>query len=328
MPHPLALAGRSAEEKRQEVAAILRAAQQDAAVITDPASLAWLLNLRGGDVPFTPFALGFVLLHQDGAAELFMAGEKLSAETRSWLGNAVSVAERAALPDALARLAGKRVRVDPAGSPAWFAQRLRARRGRGGGGARSVPAAEGVQEPGRSRRMPAARIRRDAVAVCRFLHFLAEAGPLGRETEMSAAARLLAFRQELEGFRGESFPAISGAGEHGAIIHYRVTEETDRPLNPDELYLCDSGAQFPEGTTDITRTVWTGPGAPPAARAGPLYPRAAGADRARDARLSAGRRRPASRRLRPPRAVGRRGSISTTAPGTASAAISPCTRGR
>jgi Xaa-Pro aminopeptidase len=82
---------------------------------------------------------------------------------------------------------------------------------------------------------------------------------------MSAAEKLLDLRQQVEGFRGESFPAISGAGEHGAIIHYRVTEETNRPIRSNEVYLIDSGAQFPDGTTDITRTVWTGPGEPPAA---------------------------------------------------------------
>jgi Xaa-Pro aminopeptidase len=102
---------------------------------------------------------------------------------------------------------------------------------------------------------------RDAVAVCRFLHWLDRAQG---QTEMSAAARLFALRQEVAGFRGESFPAISGAGEHGAIIHYRVTEDSDRAIRPDEVYLIDSGAQYPDGTTDITRTIWTGPGEPPA----------------------------------------------------------------
>jgi Xaa-Pro aminopeptidase len=105
---------------------------------------------------------------------------------------------------------------------------------------------------------------RDAVAVCRFLRFLSEAGPRGGETEMSAAVRLLALREQVSGFRGESFPAISAAGEHGAIIHYRVTEASDRPIRPDEVYLIDSGAQYQDGTTDITRTVWTGPADPPA----------------------------------------------------------------
>jgi Xaa-Pro aminopeptidase len=102
---------------------------------------------------------------------------------------------------------------------------------------------------------------RDAVAVCRFLHWLD--GQAGRQTEMSAAAQLLAFRSELADFRGESFPAISGSGPNGAIIHYRVTEGTDRRIGTDEVYLIDSGAQFIDGTTDITRTIWTGPSTAP-----------------------------------------------------------------
>jgi Xaa-Pro aminopeptidase len=189
---------------------------------------------------------------------------KLPEATRAWLGNTVSVAGREALAPALAKLAGKRVRVDGAGSPVWFAQTLRA------AGATVVSASDPcllpkacknpVEQQG-SRNAHA----RDAVAVCRFLHFLAEAGPGGGATEMSAAAKLLALREQVKGFRGESFPAISGAGEHGAIIHYRVTEESNRPIRSDEVYLIDSGAQYPDGTTDITRTVWTGPGTPPQA---------------------------------------------------------------
>jgi Xaa-Pro aminopeptidase len=105
---------------------------------------------------------------------------------------------------------------------------------------------------------------RDAVAVCRFLHWLDQIASGGGETELSAADRLLALRHAVDGFREESFPAISGAGPHGAIIHYRVTAESDRPIRANEAYLIDSGAQYPDGTTDITRTVWTGPGAAPA----------------------------------------------------------------
>ena len=261
-PHPLEYAGRSAAEKREQIAGLLREARQDAAVVTDPASLAWLLNIRGADVPFTPFALGFAIAHADGGTELFMDPAKLPEATRAWLGNTVSVAGREALVPALAQLSGKRVRVDGAGSPAWFAQTLKA------AGASVVFAPDPcllpkacknpVEQQG-SRNAHA----RDAVAVCRFLHFLAETGPRGSETELSAAERLLALRGEVEGFRGESFPAISGAGEHGAIIHYRVTEDSNRPIRPNEAYLIDSGAQYPDGTTDITRTVWTGPDAPP-----------------------------------------------------------------
>ncbi len=261
-PHALDVAGRSANDKRADIAALLKAAKQDAAVLTDPASVAWLLNIRGGDVPFTPFALGFALVHANGGTELFMDPAKLPAETRAWLGNTVSVAGRDALAPALARLAGKRVRVDPSGSPVWFAQTLRE------AGAIVVagpdpcllPKAQknAIEQQG-TRNAHA----RDAVAMCRFLHWVSQVGPTGAQTEASAAEQLLAFRQPGEGFRGESFPAISGAGEHGAIIHYRVTEESDRSIRPNEVYLIDSGAQYRDGTTDITRTLWTGPGPAP-----------------------------------------------------------------
>ena len=260
VPHQLSFAGRSSADKREDIAAALRTARQDAAVITDPASIAWLLNIRGGDVSYNPIALGFAVIHADAGCELFMPVRKIPPATRDWLGNAVSVQDRAALPGALARLAGKRVRVDGAGSPAWFAQTLRA------AGAEVVAgmdpcmllkACKNAVEQQGTRNAHA----RDAVAVCRFLHWLDTAG--GHETEISAADQLLAFRAEVENFRGESFPAISGAGEHGAIIHYRVTPETNRDLRPNEAYLCDSGAQYPDGTTDVTRTIWTGPDVPP-----------------------------------------------------------------
>ncbi len=262
LPHPLRFAGRASADKRQDIAAILRDGGQDAAILTDPASLAWLLNIRGHDVPFTPFTLGFGIIHADGAVELFMDPAKLPPATRDWLGNGVACAPRPELPGALARLAGKRVRVDGQGSPAWFAQGLRS------------AGAEVVNAPDPCLLAKACKNEverqgfrnshaRDAVAVCRFLHFLSQSGASGQISEISAAAWLLALRAEAEGFRGESFPAISGAGEHGAIIHYRVSPTTDRALGANEVYLIDSGAQYLDGTTDITRTVWTGPDAPP-----------------------------------------------------------------
>ncbi len=262
VPQPLAYAGRSSAEKRAEIAAALRKAGQDAAVITDPASIAWLLNIRGNDVPYTPLALGFALVHADGHVALFMDPAKLGPETRAWLGNAVEARDPADLPAALAALAGRRVRVDPAGSPGWFAQTLRAAGAEPVSGSDPCLLPKAAKNPTEQDGTRAAHAR-DAVALCRFLHWLE--GAAGRETEMSAAARLLAFRTEQPLFQGESFPAISGAGEHGAIIHYRVTPESDRPIRPDEVYLIDSGAQYLDGTTDVTRTVWTGPGTPPAA---------------------------------------------------------------
>ncbi len=259
--HPLALSGRESADKRADIAASLRAQNQDAAIVTDPASLAWLFNIRGDDVPFTPFALGFTLIDSTGLCTLFMDGAKLGPDTRSWLGNAVALAEPSSLATHLGRLAGKRVRVDPAAQPAWFAQTLRQ------AGAEVVSGMDPCMLPKAcknevERQGSRNAHARDAVAVVRFLHWLDTAA--GHATEMSASAKLFAFRAAQDHFRGESFPAISGAGEHGAIMHYRVSPETDRAINRNEVYLIDSGGQYADGTTDITRTVWTGPDAAPA----------------------------------------------------------------
>jgi Xaa-Pro aminopeptidase len=260
VPHPLRFAGVASADKRAAAAAELRAAGQDGAVLTDPASIAWLLNLRGGDVAYIPFALGFALLDAAGEVDLFMDRAKLSPELLAWLGEEVRVHAPAALPAALAGLAGRTVRVDSAGSPVWFAQALRAVGATVVSGTDPCLLPKACKNPTEQAGTRAAHAR-DAVALCRFLHWLDSAA--GHATELSAAARLLAFRQEVEGFREESFPAITGAGEDGAIIHYRATPATDRPLRADETYLTDSGAQYPDGTTDVTRTIWTGPGTPP-----------------------------------------------------------------
>ena len=265
-PHPERLSGQSSAAKREAIAAELRAANQAAAVVTDAHSLAWLLNIRGGDLDATPVALGFAILHDDGAAELFMDGRKLDGATRDWLGNAVAVAPVDALGERLASLSGKRVRVDRGGSPAWFADTLRR------AGAEVVAGADPCLAP--KARKNATEIagardahRRDGVALSRFLHRL-DTGPGGGTgpgvgTELGAVAALHGFRRADPSFLGDSFPAIAGAGEHGAIMHYRVSEATDRAIRPRELFLIDSGGQYEGGTTDVTRTVWTGGGPVP-----------------------------------------------------------------
>lgn len=259
LPHRLENAGEPSEAKRAAVAATLRARNEDAAVISDPASLAWLLNIRGQDVPFTPFALGFALIHASDQVDLFMAPEKLPDETRAWLGNGVACAPREALAPALAALRGRRVRVDPVNSAAWFAERLRE------AGAEVVAGADPCLLPkARKNAVEQAGARsahlEDAVAITRFLHWLS--GAAGQTDELDAAARLLAFRQEGGNNRGASFSTIMGAGPNGAIIHYHATTETNRRIQPNETVLIDSGGQYPAGTTDITRTVWLGPDAP------------------------------------------------------------------
>jgi len=261
LPHALALAGVSSQDKREKIGRELAAEKQEVAVLTDPASIAWLLNIRGQDIEFAPFALGFALLHADGGVEFFVEPEKVTDETRAHCGNGVAFAAREALPGAIAHLKGRRVRLDHAGAPAWFAQRLRE------AGAIIVPGADPCLLPKACKNaveQQGARDaqKRDAAALCRFLCWLTDAA--GRETEISAAAQLLKFRSEIEGFAAESFAAIAGAGEHGAIIHYHATPQTDRAINPNEVFLIDSGGQYPDGTTDVTRTIWTGPDAPPA----------------------------------------------------------------
>jgi Xaa-Pro aminopeptidase len=263
VPHETEYAGEDSAAKRARLRKTLEDAGQDAAILSDPASLAWLFNLRGADVEFTPIALGFAILYADSTATLFMAPEKLPAATRAHLGNQVALADRAALAPALAALAGKTVRYDPASMPAWFKTTLEE------AGAKIAEAPDPVALPRAQKNATeqagarAAHLR-DGVAMVRFLAWLAAAAPTGLETEISAAENLLAQRARGELFKGESFPAISGAGEDGAIIHYRVTPETNRPIKPDEVYLIDSGAQYLDGTTDITRTIWTGPGPAPA----------------------------------------------------------------
>ena len=263
VPHPIAFAGKSSAEKRAEAAAALREAREEAVILADPHSLAWLLNIRGGDLAHTPLALGFALLHQDARVELFMAPSKVPAATRAHLGNEVVVRPREELGRALDALRGRRVRVDAEATPAWFTDWLRAAGAEISAGedpCRMPRACKNAVERDGAR----AAHRRDAAAMARFLHWFAAEAPKGGLSEMSAAAQLLAFRRGIEGFRAESFPAISGAGEHGAIVHYRVTPATNRRIAPDECYLIDSGAQYPDGTTDITRTLWTGPGPAPA----------------------------------------------------------------
>jgi Xaa-Pro aminopeptidase len=260
--HPLAYAGKPSAEKRSDAAAALRAAGEDAVVLADAHSIAWLLNIRGGDLDHTPLALGFALLFADGAVSLFMEPAKLDHETRAALGNAVAIAPRDAMPAALSALKGKRIRIDPEATPSWFTDWLREAGAeiRAGEDPCRMPRAckNAVEQQGAR-----AAHQRDAVAMAQFLRWFAEEAPKGGLTEISAAARLLAFRRDVPLFQAESFPAISGAGENGAIVHYRATEASHRAIHPNECYLIDSGGQYLDGTTDITRTLWTGPGVAP-----------------------------------------------------------------
>jgi Xaa-Pro aminopeptidase len=262
MVHELEFAGEATAAKRARLAADLRAAGQDAAILTDPASLAWLFNIRGADLEFTPVALGFAILYADGRAQIFMDPGKISPAVRAHLGDQVEIIARDVLPAAMAALSGKTVRYDGDSMPVWFKTTLESAGARIAAGGDPVALPRARKNAAEQDGARAAHIR-DGVAIVRFLAWLAKAAPSGAETEMSAAAKLLSFRAADDLFKSESFPAISGAGEHGAVIHYRVSQQTNRSINPNEVYLIDSGAQYQDGTTDITRTIWTGPGVAP-----------------------------------------------------------------
>lgn len=250
--HAMTFAGRSSQEKRGDMAEILRADRLDAAVLTDPSSIAWLLNIRGGDVPYTPLPLCFALLYADGRAALFVNDAKLSDAVRDHLGPEVDIRQPSELPAALDLLAGKRVRVDPHAAASVFFDRLSAVGAQVDRGADPCVLPKACKNPVELAGARAAHLR-DGVAVVRFLAWLE--GRAGVD-ELAAAARLETLRAEGEHFRGLSFPTIAGSGPHGAIVHYRATLASNRTLLPGELFLLDSGAQYLDGTTDITRTVF------------------------------------------------------------------------
>lgn len=252
-------AGEGAADKRRRVAGELAEGDAAAAVITLPDSLAWLLNVRGRDVPFSPLALGFAILHADASVELFMDTGKLPEQTRRHLGDEVRLKDIDGFGPALDALGavGSRVRVARASVPHWVVRRLEL------AGATPVNGDDPCQLPKACKNDveldgTRAAHRRDGAALARFLCWLDGHAGKGTVTELQAADILEDFRREGELFRGLSFPTISGSGPNGAIVHYRVTPESDRRLGKGDLYLVDSGAQYLDGTTDVTRTVAIG----------------------------------------------------------------------
>ena len=259
-PHPVRLAGETSQDKRARLAEGLRKAGQDAAVITLPDSLCWLLNLRGADVPRNPILHGFAILRADASVDLFVAGEKLGPAARAVLDAGVRLHPVEGFAAALGGLTGA-VRVDRATAPLAVSRLVE-----DGGAAVSwgddpcrLPKAtkNGAEVAG----MREAHLR-DGAAVVEFLCWLDSAAPAGGLTEIDVVTALEGYRRATNVLHDISFDTICGAGPNGAIMHYRVTQDTNRVVGRDELLLVDSGAQYADGTTDITRTVAVGdPGA-------------------------------------------------------------------
>lgn len=253
----LAHAGESSADKRARIAAELKAAGQDAALLTLPESIAWLLNIRGSDVPHNPVPLSFALLKDDATVDLFIDQRKLSPDIGAHLGNAVALHAPEALGDALDALGGakRRVRLDSATAPSWAAARLAAAGATLAKGEDPCLLPKACKNPVELAGTRSAHIR-DGAAVCRFLRWFDQTAPTGNTDELGVAKQLSRFRQADPLIRDLSFSTIAGSGPNGAIVHYRATPESNRRLAPGEIFLLDSGAQYVDGTTDITRTVW------------------------------------------------------------------------
>ena len=251
---PDGVAGKSSAEKRQAIADWLADKKADAVVLSALDSIAWALNVRGGDVAHTPVALAYAIVSADGTADLYVAPDKLTDAVRQHLGNAVRVHDRAAFAPALERFSGKRVAADPDNAVAAIFEALEA------GGATvlalrdPVVLAKAVKNAAEIAGHKAASVR-DGAALSRFLRWVEETAPRGGLTELDCVDKLLEFRQATGVLKDTSFDTISATGAHGASPHYHSTPESNAELKPGELYLVDSGGQYEDGTTDVTRVI-------------------------------------------------------------------------
>ncbi|WP_294539521.1 aminopeptidase P family protein [uncultured Rhodoblastus sp.] len=253
--HPRQYAGEAATKKLEKIAAAMSA---DFLLVSDPHALAWAFNLRGGDVAHTPIALGFALIPRRGKPQLFLDPAKLSARIAKSLGGLADLATPAALPARLAALAAKKhsLAFDSATAPEALISVFAEAGGAPKGGADPIGSMKARKNPVELAGARAAHLR-DGVAMARFLSWFDRTAPGGKLTEIAAAQALETFRREGGHLRDISFPTISAFGPHAALPHYRVTENSNVRIGKG-VYLVDSGAQYFDGTTDVTRTLAVG----------------------------------------------------------------------
>ncbi len=259
VPHNLEFSGEPSSNKREILRANLADEDCDAILLTMPDSIAWLLNIRGADVPNTPLPLSFVIFYADSRADIFVDQRKITPGLEQHLGNEVSIREPQELDIAIQKLGGVNatVQVDDKTAAVWILEHL----------TKSGATIHRKQDPCtimKSRKNPIeiegmrqAHIR-DGVAVTRFLSWLNHKAISGDVDELLASQMLLKFRSQNKYFQGPSFDTIVGSGPNGAIVHYVATAATNRRLEPGTLFLVDSGAQYLDGTTDVTRTIAVG----------------------------------------------------------------------
>ena len=254
---PDEFSGKSASEKRADIAAWLKEEGLDATIIAALDSVAWAFNIRGKDITNTPVPRGYAIVKADGSAELFVAPEKLTDEVRVHLGNAVALRDYSDFSAALTEYADQKIGVDPERSVAEIFGQLEE------AGAQIVKRrdptilAKAIKNDTEISGHKAAQAR-DGAALSKFLHWFSKEAPKGGHDELSVAAKLAEFRGQSDKLMDLSFRTISGAGPNGALCHYSVNEETNRKIETGTLYLVDSGGQYRDGTTDVTRTMAVG----------------------------------------------------------------------
>jgi Xaa-Pro aminopeptidase len=253
-------AGKTAQDKLAELRKTLATENADVVVLTLPESINWLFNMRARDVPNFPVVLGFALVPQKGQPTLFVHKDKITADLRKGLSGVAKIADVASLMGELRKLGAgdKRVWIDPATAPLALVSAIA-----GVSDAVLIEKRDPVLAP-KSKKNDAEiggmkeAHRLDGIALAKFLHWFDQEAPKGKLTEIGIAEALEHFRREEETCVDASFDTISGAGPNGAIMHYRVDERSNRTLKAGELMLVDSGAQYLSGTTDVTRTMFTG----------------------------------------------------------------------
>ncbi|HEY9090101.1 aminopeptidase P family protein [Parasphingorhabdus sp.] len=254
---PDEFAGKSASEKRADIAAWLKEEGLDATVIAALDSVAWAFNIRGKDIANTPVPRGYAIIKADGSAQLFVAPEKLTDEVRVHLGNSVALRDYNEFPAALTEYTDQKIGVDPERSVAAIFDQLE------GAGAQIVKRrdptilAKAIKNETEISGHKAAQAR-DGAALSKFLHWFSQEAPKGGHDELTVAAKLAEFRGQSDKLMDLSFRTISGAGPNGALCHYSVNEKTNRKIETGTLYLVDSGGQYRDGTTDVTRTMAVG----------------------------------------------------------------------
>jgi Xaa-Pro aminopeptidase len=257
--HDLTFAGEEAAAKLGRIQAEVAKLRADAIVVSNPQAVAWAFNIRGADVAHTPLPLAFATVPKDGRPTLYVDGRKLSNEVRHKLQELADVREPAAFAHDLAALGAARhtLRLDQATGADALAKIVTQAGGKVARGADPIAQMKAVKN---ATEIAGAREahRRDGAAVARFLAWFDREAPRGSLTEIDAVAALESFRRDTGKLKDVSFPTISGAGPNGAIVHYRVTRTSNRRIAPGELFLVDSGGQYQDGTTDITRTVAVG----------------------------------------------------------------------